>query len=313
MTRSIQAARVVLLVLMALFFIAPVAAQSDIRDQTVHVGDQTVRYLSAGTGDHAIVLLHGWPQSADAFKTIMPALAKTYRVYAPDLSGIGGSTAPRQRWDKAALASDIKAFADQLGLKAPLIVGHDIGGMVAYAYARRYPDAVRGVAILDVPIPGLDPADAIAASPHAWHYDFHNQVGLAEALVQGRQAAYFRYFIRKVAGNPEAISDEEVAVYAKAYDSPDSLRAGFELYRAFNADAVFFRAQNSSFSVPMLVIGAEFSTGATLPVMTQSFAEQGATAITTVLVKGAGHWLVEEQPEATVQAIEDFAATVFND
>ncbi|MBB3344594.1 alpha/beta hydrolase [Luteimonas sp. RC10] len=313
MTTSIRTLRVVLFVLATLFWLAPAVAQSDIRDQTVQVGDQTVRYLSAGAGDHAIVLLHGWPQSADAFKPILPTLAKTYRVYAPDLSGVGGSTAPRQRWDKASLATDIKAFVDHLGLDDPLIVGHDIGGMVAYAYARQYPDAVRGVAILDVPIPGLDPADAIAASPHAWHYDFHNQVGLAEALVQGRQAAYVRYFIRQVAANPDAIPDDAIAVYAKSYETPERLRAGFAFYRAFAEDAAFFQAQDARFAVPMLVVGGALSTGEALPVMTQSFAAHGATNITTLRVDGAGHWLMEEQPEATVRAIEDFAAIVFND
>ena len=313
MTRSTNSARFALFAFASLSFIVPVAAQSDMSDQTVQVGDQTVRYLAAGIGDKAIVLLHGWPQSADEFKAIIPDLAEDYRVYAPDLSGIGGSTAPNQRWDKASLAADVKAFADHLGLEDPLIVGHDIGGMVAYAYARQYPDELSGVAILDVPIPGLDPADAIAASSHAWHYDFHNQVGLAEKLVQGRQVEYFSYFINKVTANPEAISTDEIEVYAKAYETPESLRAGFEFYRAFDDDAAFFQAQNSQFTVPVLVVGAEFSTGGALPIMEQSFAKQGATDITTVLVEGSGHWLAEEQSVATVQVIEDFATVVFND
>lgn len=313
MTRSTNTTRFALFAFASLSFLVPVAAQADISDRTAQVGDQTVRYLAAGTAGKAIVLLHGWPQSADEFKKIIPGLAEKYRVYAPDLGGIGGSTAPNQRWDKASLATDIKAFADHLGLEDPLVVGHDIGGMVAYAYARQYPGELSGVAILDVPIPGLEPADAIAASSHAWHYDFHNQVGLAETLVQGRQAEYFGYFIHKVAANPDAISIDEIAVYAKAYETPESLRAGFELYRAFGDDAAFFQAQDSHFTVPMLVVGAEFSTGGALPIMEQSFARQGATDITTVEVKGAGHWLAEEQPVATVQAIEDFAAIVFND
>ncbi|MEO9298971.1 alpha/beta fold hydrolase [Devosia alba] len=313
MTKSTNISRVALFAFASLLFLVPVAAQSDINDQTVQVGDQTVRYLSSGTGGKAIVLLHGWPQSADEFKAIIPNLAEDYRVYAPDLSGIGGSTAPNQRWDKASLATEIKAFADHLGLENRLIVGHDIGGMVAYAYGRQYPGELSGVAILDVPIPGLDPADSIAASPHAWHYDFHNQVGLAETLVQGRQVEYFGYFINKAAANLEAISIEEIEVYAKAYGTPESLRAGFELYRAFGDDAVFFQAQNSEFTVPMLVVGAEFSTGGALPTMEQSFASQGATDITTIVVKGSGHWLAEEQPAATVQAIKDFAAVVFDD
>lgn len=295
--------------------VSPSLAQSAITDSIALVGEQTVRYLSAGSdgNTNAIILLHGWPQSADEFRDVMPDLAAEHKLYAPDLSGIGGTTAPNQRWDKASLAADVKAFADQLGLVDPLIVGHDIGGMVAYAYARQYPEDVSGVAILDVPIPGLDPADAIAASPHAWHYDFHSQAGLAETLVEGQQLEYFTYFIQKVAVHDDAISPDSIATYAKAYATPESLRAGFELYRAFDEDAQFFRGQKGEFTVPMLVVGAEFSTGAALPIMEQSFIAQGATDIRTLVVKDSGHWLAEEQPEATADAILDFAGAVFTD
>jgi pimeloyl-ACP methyl ester carboxylesterase len=303
-------ARVALTALMAVAMATATLAEAPVRDSTLQVGAQTFRYLSAGTDGRAIVLLHGWPQTADEFAAIIPDLAEDHRVYAPDLSGIGGTDAPGQRWDKAALAADIKGFVDALELEDPLIVGHDIGGMVAYAYGRQYPDAVSGIAILDVPIPGLDPADAIAASPYAWHYDFHKQAGLAEALIDGRQADYFRYFIDSNAANAEAISDADIARYAEAYGSPESLRAGFELYRAFEDDAVFVRGHDSSFAVPMLVVGGEFSTGAVLPVMEQSFVAQGATDIETLAIAGAGHWLAEEQPAATADAIRTFAASL---
>lgn len=290
---------------------ASALAQMPIVDETVEVGTQTVRYLSSGTEGPAIILLHGWPQSADEFREIMPELSEHYSIYAPDLSGIGGTTAPDQRWDKASLASDVKAFADQLGLENPLVVGHDIGGMVAYAYARQYPDDLAGVAILDVPIPGLAPADDIAISPFAWHYDFHNQVGLAETLVDGQQEDYFTYFIGKNAANPDAVSADDIAIYAKAYGSRDSLQAGFELYRAFDEDAAFFNAKTEELNIPMLVVGAEFSTAAALPMMAQSFADRGVTDVRTLVIEDSGHWLAEEQPAATLEAIRTFADEVF--
>jgi pimeloyl-ACP methyl ester carboxylesterase len=171
-------------------------------------------------------------------------------------------------------------------------------------------DCTQNTGDTDVPIPGLDPADAVAASSHAWHYDFHNQAGLAEALVAGRQADYFRYFIDSNAANAEAIPDADISVYARAYGSAESLRAGFELYRSFEEDAAFFRGHDAGFAVPMLVVGGEFSTGALLPVMEHSFAAQGATDIETVTIAGAGHWLAEEQPEATGAAIKAFAASL---
>ncbi len=310
MTQLKTAAGAMLIAIAALSLPTPAAAQ--IVDQSIEVGSQTVRYLSSGTEGPAIILLHGWPQTADEFREIMPELAKYYSIYAPDLSGIGGSTAPSQRWDKAALASDVKAFADQLGLEDPLVVGHDIGGMVAYAYARQYPEDLAGVAILDVPVPGLAPADDIAISPYAWHYDFHKQVGLAETLVDGQQADYFSYFIGKNSANPAAVSPEEIAVYAKAYGSRDALRAGFELYRAFDEDAVFFNSRVEAFAVPTLVVGAEFSTAAVLPVMAQSFADRGVANLETLVIKDSGHWLSEEQPAATAQAIRNFADKVFD-
>lgn len=133
------------------------AAQTPVQDQTIRAGGQTFRYLSAGTSGPAIVLLHGWPQSADEFREIMPILARTHIVYAPDLSGIGGTTAPLQDWRKETLARDVKRFVDALQLEKPLLVGHDIGGMVAYAYARQFQNQLSGVVILDVPIPRLAP------------------------------------------------------------------------------------------------------------------------------------------------------------
>src|SRR5690606_27560238 len=193
-------------VVLSAFFAIALAFQAwaqspSISDQTLKVGEQTFRYLSAGTDGPPIVLLHGWPQSADKFRAIMPELAKNYIVYAPDLSGIGGTNAPKQRWDKASLANDIKGFVDQLGLEYPLILVHDIGGMVAYAYGLLYPIDVAGIFILVVPIPGLAPLDDFPTSRHAGHFNFHAQDGLAEALVGGRQALYFCYFIDKGSGN----------------------------------------------------------------------------------------------------------------
>lgn len=312
MTRPHGAAMTVLSAIVATALAIPAWAQSQtISDDTLQIGEQTFRYLSAGTEGPPIVMLHGWPQSADAFRGVIPDLAEEHVVYAPDLSGVGGTNALNQRWDKASLAANLKGFVDQLGLEDPLIVGHDIGGMVAYAYGRLYPDEVGGIAVLDVPIPGLAPWNDVATSRHAWHYDFHDQGGLAETLVSGRQAEYFRYFIDKVSGNADAISDEDVERYAEAYGTADSLRAGFEFYRAFDADADFFTSRDTAFDVPLLILGAEFSMQAALPEMEASFGAVGVTNIETVAIQNAGHWVAEEQPGATAAAITAFANTVF--
>lgn len=303
---KIALAAVVMFALSALSY----AQETTIHDRTIVAGAQTFRYLSAGTEGQPIVLLHGWPQNADEFRKIIPELAKHHAVYAPDLSGIGGTTAPGKNWHKEILARDIKGFVNALGLKEPLVVGHDIGGMIAYAYARQFPKELAGLAILDVPMPGLAPWDEVAKSQHAWHFDFHDQKGLAENLVAGRQAEYFRYFIHQTAANREKISEREIAVYAKAYGSLDQLKAGFELYRAFDDDAAFFKSHNEPFDVPMLVVGGEYSMQATLPVMAKSFAASGATTVRTAAVAGAGHWLANEQPARTAAVLTEFAAEV---
>ena len=297
---------------LALFSVSVSAQPVGVTDRTLEVSGQTFRYLTAGEGGNVIILLHGWPQSADEFRGIMGDLAQHYTVYAPDLSGIGGTSSPDRRWDKASLAEDIKSLIDALGVEDPLIVGHDIGGMVAYAHGRLYPQDVSGVAVLDVPIPGLAPWDLVASSPQAWHFDFHAQPGLAETLVTGQEREYLRYFMDKVSAQPGTITDEAIETYAKAYGKPDRLHAGFELYRSFDRDIAFFQGQNTEFTVPMLVVGAEFSTGAALPIMAQSYAAQGVTNLRTLAVRKSGHWLAEEQPEATLAAIEQFAGEVFD-
>lgn len=300
-----------MLALLMVLAMSPGAFANEIRENTITVGQQTVRYLSAGTEGPVIVLLHGWPQNADEFRRIMPELARNHTVYAPDLSGVGGTTAPAQDWRKEVLARDVKSFVDALGLETPLLVGHDIGGMVAYAYARIYTGELSGVAVLDVPIPGLDPWDDVAGSSHAWHFDFHKQVDLAETLVVGQQTEYFRAFFNATAADPSEITDRDIEVYANAYGSREQLRAGFEFYRAFDDDAVFFQSQTGRFDLPMLVMGGEYSMQDTLPIMAASFATHGATNVRTVAIEGAGHWLAEEKPEATSAALIHFADEVF--
>lgn len=297
---------------MVMLVIATASHASEIiEDRTIAVGRQTFRYLTAGANGPPIVLLHGWPESGDEFRRIMPELARDHVVYAPNLSGVGGTNAPGQDWRKEALARDIKSFVDARELKKPLLVGHDIGGMVAYAYARLFPETLSGVAILDVPIPGLAPWDDVASSHYAWHFDFHKQAGLAEELVAGQQADYFRYFIDSVAANRGAISDGDIAIYASAYGRDDQLRAGFEFYRAFDEDAAFFGSHDGPLDRSMLVVGGEYSMQATLPVMAESFAMHGVTSIETLAIAGSGHRLAEEQPDARAAAIADFAREVF--
>lgn len=295
---------------LALPAIAPIAS---IADRQALVGVQRFRYLEAGAGETLIVLLHGWPQDADEWHKVMPRLATRYRVVAVDLPGVGGSTSPSRDFSKAAMARDLHGFVQSLGAKRVVLVGHDIGGMVAYAYERQFPGDVQGVAILDVPLPGLAPWDKIETIPQAWHFQFNAQAPLAEQLVAGRQAGYFRYFryfIDRNAGNPKAISDADVAGYAAAYRSTDQLSAGFGFYRAFAQDKLFNDGQRGPLAVPLLVAGADRSLGAGADVLVQALRDHGASDVRSATIEGAGHWVAEERPDDVARLIETFVSTI---
>lgn len=237
--------------------------------KSAQVGGQQIRYLQAGSGPIAIVLLHGWPESSHEWRHVIPRLAGRYTVIAPDLRGIGGTSTPSDDFRKASLAHDVHGLVAKLGLRRVVVIGHDIGGMVAYAYARQYPRETLGIGVLDVPLPGLAPWDAIRSSPHAWHFEFNDQKPLAEQLVSGRQALYFRFFINSTAANPSAITDKAVAAYAAAYASPERLRAGFGFYRAFPEDEAFNKVHAGPLEVPILLAGADHSMGRKLLALEQ--------------------------------------------
>ena len=281
-----------------------------IADRTVTVGTQRFHYLQAGTGATAIVLLHGWPQSSYEWRRVMPLLADRYTVIAPDLPGVGGTSASGDDFAKATLARDIRGLVTKLGLKHIVLVGHDIGGMVAYAYARLYPGDLAGVAILDVPVPGVAPWEMVKTIPQAWHFGFHQQQPLAEQLVSDRQAIYFRYFIDSHADNPAAIADTDVAAYAAAYGSAQSLHAGFGFYRAFAADETFNASHREPLDVPLLLGGAEHSMASGETQLEQGLKALGVRDVSVVNIMHSGHWIAEEQPAATADLIAAFAARV---
>lgn len=286
------------------------AATSPVAERHVSVGAQKFRYLETGSGDTLVVLLHGWPQDADVWRKIMPRLAARYHVIAVDLPGVGGTTSPSRDFSKVAMARELHGLVQRLGPKRVVLVGHDIGGMVAYAYARQFPGDVRGAAILDVPLPGLAPWDKIETIPQAWHFNFNTQQPLAEQLVAGRQKIYFRYFFDHNAGNPKAIADDDLGGYAAAYGSTDQLSAGFGFYRAFPKDKLFNDSQRERLAVPLLVAGADRSLGAGAGILAQALRDHGASNVRSMTINGSGHWVAEEQPEEVVRLVGEFVAEV---
>src|SRR3984957_13148062 len=174
---------------------------------TAQANGTTLHYVRGGTGS-AVILLHGFPESWYAYHRVMPLLAKQFTVVAVDLRGIGGSAVTADGYDAANMAEDVHQLVENLHLEHIYVVGHDIGGMVAYAFARRYPETSRGVMLLDAPVPGLGSGDAVKASPITWHINFQQTPGLPEQLLAGREAIYIRHFLDR-----DTFGDADIARY----------------------------------------------------------------------------------------------------
>jgi pimeloyl-ACP methyl ester carboxylesterase len=270
-----------------------------------------LHYVIDGDGPRTIVLLHGFPQTWWQWHHVIPALADAgFRVVAPDCRGAGHSWRPAAGYDKVTVAGDIqRLLREHLAIEGPIVlVGHDIGLMVAYAYAQAYRDELSHLVIVDAPLPGTEVFDRLRSDPRVWHFAFHGARDIAEMLVAGKERQYLQSFFNARVFDPSAISEADLDVYVSAYSAPGAMRAGFELYRAFDQDAEDNRAalaRNGKLTVPVLAMGGEISTsGALVEEMMREVAED----VTGLRVPRTAHWVPEENPEAFVRAVLDFAA-----
>ena len=276
---------------------------------SAQVNGTTLHYVVGGQGP-ALILIHGFPENWSAFATIMPGLASKFRVVAVDLRGIGGSTAVQGDHETATMAEDVYQLALKLGLDRPYVVGHDIGGGVAYAIARLHPDAVRGAMILDVPIPGVDPWDQIKVNPALWHFGFHRAPGLAEKLLAGREAIYFDHFLRDKVADPKSISDEAISRYARAYSQPGQMAAAMSMYRATEGEK-FGKERRGPLEVPLVLVGGAVPKkgfGELLPAIAKGLKDAGARSVAVETIAGSGHYVVDEKPAEVAALIERYAS-----
>jgi pimeloyl-ACP methyl ester carboxylesterase len=274
---------------------------------TADVNGTTLHYVRGGTGP-AVILLHGFPQDWYEFHQVMPRVANMFTVIAVNLRGIGGSKATSGGYDAANLAEDIHQFAQQLNLERVYLVGHDLGGIVAYAFARLYPEEVRGLMILDVPLPGIEPWEDVKADPLLWHINFHQTPDLPEQLIAGRQEVYFRHFWSLGTVSGDGISDDDAAHYASAYAAPEQLRAGFEMYRSLPANEKFNATQRSAIDLPLVLAGGDHSFGPILPGISERLRTYGWTNVGVEIIEDSGHYVADEQPDAVAALIERYAA-----
>jgi pimeloyl-ACP methyl ester carboxylesterase len=274
---------------------------STIEHRTALANGVRLHYLAAGEGP-PLVLLHGWPVSAEMWRRVIPALAAKRTVIAPDLRGSGYSDKPQSGYDKATLAKDVQALMSSLGFRRYAVAGHDIGGMVAYALAAQFRAEVETLVIVDIILPGIDPWDRLQSAPALWHYPFHAQRDLAEALIQGRERLYIEHFIRTRAWNPAAIPDAEIDLYARQMVAPGALRSGLEYYRTFGEDA----ATNKSFAAEKLAMPVLGIGGERLGPALKASIEAVAADTRAVTIAKCGHWVVEERAPEFLAAIGEF-------
>lgn len=270
------------------------------RHEFADVDGVRMHYVTGGSGP-ALVLLHGWPQTWFGWRDVMPALAEHFTVYAVDLPGLGDSEGTPPSYDKATLARYVHTLvAERLGRRDAHVVGHDLGAAVAFRYAVQFPQDVTTLAYLDLPLPG--PAiDAAGYRNLSWHIAFHSQEQVPEAVVGDDVREYLALFYPQVAfrgtafGGPGAAApfdDAEVDEYARTYRRPAVLHGGFELYRTLGQD-VQDNVAAAPISTPTLLMTAE---GLLEPIRA-TLAPRVGNLVRAVEVPGAGHWLVEENPD----------------
>lgn len=270
------------------------------RIQDVQTDGATIHVRVGGTGP-AVVLLHGFGDTGDMWAPLAEKLARNHTVVVPDLRGMGLSSHPEDGYDKKTQAADIRTVLTHLGVDHAAVVGHDIGTMVAYAYAARYPDKTDCLVVMDAPVPGIPPWDQIVRSPLLWHFDFGGAD--MERLVAGRERIYLDRFWNEFAGNPKKMDEASRRHYAEIYARPGAMHSSFAQFRAIRKDAEDNKTSLATkLTMPVLAIGGEKSFGANEAIVMRNAADH----VTELVVPGAGHWLMEEAPEATIAAISGF-------
>jgi pimeloyl-ACP methyl ester carboxylesterase/quercetin dioxygenase-like cupin family protein len=265
------------------------------------VNGARLHYFIGGTGS-PVVLLHGYAETSHMWLPIMPLLAKNHTVIVPDLRGAGDSSKPDSGYDKKNMAVDIHDLTTSLGFNHVSVVGHDIGLMVAYAYAAQFPQGTERLVLMDAFLPGIGNWKDVWLMRDLWHFHFYGKTPLA--LVDGRERIYFEHFWNDFAADPNhSISEADRRFYAKAYAQPGSMRAGFEYFRNFERDAKDF-AQLSATPLPMpvLVLTGEKASGNFLIEQTRLV----ATNVQGQVVTGSGHWLMEEAPQVVIPSLSSF-------
>ena len=272
-----------------------------IRTEEIDTGGATIHTRVGGTGP-AVVMLHGFADTGDMWQPLAAALIGDRTVVVPDLRGMGLSSQPAGGYDKKTQGVDIARVLDRLGIEKAELVTHDIGNMVGYGFAAQFPSRVARWAVLDAPLPGIGPWDEILKSPMLWHFNFRGPD--MERLVAGRERIYLDRFWNELSATPSAIDEATRQHYAALYARPGNMHCAFEQFAAFTQDAADNKvlAEKGKLAMPVLAIGGDKSFGlAQADVM-----RFVASDVTAQVIANSGHWLMEEQTEATVATVSGF-------
>ena len=260
-----------------------------------------IHYVKSGQGP-AVILLHGYTQTSRMWKPIIPLLAGKFTVIAPDLPGIGDSDIPKDGLDMKSAATRIHALAKSLGVEKARVVGHDIGLMVAYAYSAMYPHDTEKLVVMDAFLPGVQGWEPYYNNPDLWHFRFHGPT--PEALVSGREKTYFAYFWNDLAADKTKslpLADREA--YVKAYSRPGRMRAAWAYFAAWPQTAAdFAEMAKTKLTIPVLAIAGEKASANTLLPQMKLVADD----VSVVGLQDTGHWLMEERPKETIEALLRF-------
>jgi pimeloyl-ACP methyl ester carboxylesterase len=259
-------------------------------------------HVRIGGQGSAVVLLHGYGETGDMWVPLAAELARGRTVIVPDLRGMGLSARPASGYDKKTQGQDVAGILDALGIKQTDLVTHDIGNMVGYAFAAQYPSRVIRFVLMDAPLPGIGPWEEILKTPLLWHFRFGGAD--MERLVAGRERIYLDRFWNEFSANPASFSEASRQHYAKLYALPGAMHAGFAQFAAFDQDVIDNKIflEGPKLSMPVLAIGGEKSFGTMMAVVMRA----AATDVTELVIPNSGHWLMEEQPVATVAAVRGF-------
>ena len=261
----------------------------------------TIHVRSGGIGP-AVVLLHGYGETGDMWIPLAADLARDHAVIVPDLRGLGLSSKPPGGFDKKTQAADVSGVMAALGIQQADVVAHDIGNMVAFQFAAQHPQRIRRLVLIDAPVPGVGPWEEILKNPLLWHFRFGGPD--MERLVAGRERIYLDRFWNEFSASPDRFGEAARKHYAQLYALPGAMHSGFAQFAAFDQDAVDNREflARDRLKMPILAVGGQKSFGPMMATVMRA----GGDNVTEGIVPDSGHWIMEENPKATVQLVRDF-------